>query len=55
MTIDRTNLDAVILGTDPLVDQIGDGRATVEGDEAKLHELIDLLDEFEFWFNIVTP
>jgi alkyl sulfatase BDS1-like metallo-beta-lactamase superfamily hydrolase len=29
--------------------------ARVDGDPQPLHELIDLLDNFEFWFNIVTP
>lgn len=55
VTIDRANLDEVILGTAPLVDQLADGRASIDGDERALHDLIDLLDDFEFWFNIVTP
>ena len=55
VTLDRADLNAVILGTAPLLDQIADGRASVDGDERALHDLIDLLDEFEFWFNIVTP
>jgi len=42
----------VILGTDPLVEQIADGQAKVEGDD---QALIGLLDDSEFWFNIVTP
>ncbi|MCB0828580.1 MAG: MBL fold metallo-hydrolase [Solirubrobacterales bacterium] len=55
VTIDRSNLDDVILGSAPLTEQLADGRARIEGDEAALHDLIDLLDEFEFWFNIATP
>ena len=55
VTVDRADLNAVILGTATLLEQIADGRASVSGDEAVLHDLIDLLDEFEFWFNIVTP
>jgi alkyl sulfatase BDS1-like metallo-beta-lactamase superfamily hydrolase len=31
------------------------GQVTVEGDPGKLAELMGLLDEFEFWFDIVTP
>jgi len=31
------------------------GRVTIEGDPGKLAELMGLLDEFEFWFDIVTP
>ncbi len=31
------------------------GQVALDGDAAKLGELVGLLDEFEFWFNIVTP
>jgi len=31
------------------------GQVTIEGDPGKLAELMSLLDEFEFWFDIVTP
>jgi alkyl sulfatase BDS1-like metallo-beta-lactamase superfamily hydrolase len=31
------------------------GQVTVEGDPGKLAELMALLDDFEFWFDIVTP
>jgi alkyl sulfatase BDS1-like metallo-beta-lactamase superfamily hydrolase len=55
VTIDRAGLDDVILGAAPLPEQIAGGRASVEGDEQVLHEFIGLLDDFEFWFNIVTP
>jgi alkyl sulfatase BDS1-like metallo-beta-lactamase superfamily hydrolase len=55
VTIDRTNLNDVILGAAPLPEQIADGRAKVGGDEQALHEFVGLLDDFAFWFNIVTP
>jgi alkyl sulfatase BDS1-like metallo-beta-lactamase superfamily hydrolase len=45
----------VILGQTTLAEQIKNGTATLEGDHNALHEFIDLLDTFEFWFNIVTP
>jgi alkyl sulfatase BDS1-like metallo-beta-lactamase superfamily hydrolase len=31
------------------------GKLTLDGDPSKLAELMGLLDEFEFWFDIVTP
>ena len=31
------------------------GQLTLDGDPGKLAELMGLLDEFEFWFDIVTP
>jgi alkyl sulfatase BDS1-like metallo-beta-lactamase superfamily hydrolase len=55
LTIDRTELDRVILGGAELADLIGAGAAKVDGDAQALHDLLGLLDEFEFWFNIVTP
>ena len=38
-----------------MTDQIERGTATIEGDGQALHDFIALLDEFEFWFDIVTP
>ncbi|HEY1853657.1 MAG TPA: alkyl sulfatase dimerization domain-containing protein [Solirubrobacterales bacterium] len=55
LTIDRSDLDRVILKTASLEELLADGPAEVEGDAAALHGLLRLLDEFEFWFNIVTP
>jgi alkyl sulfatase BDS1-like metallo-beta-lactamase superfamily hydrolase len=55
LTIDRAKFDRVILGTETLTVQIENGHARVEGDAQALHDLIELLDSFEFWFNIVTP
>ena len=55
VTLDRAHLDEIILGTAPITDQIADGRATVDGDEQALHDFIALLDDFDFWFDIVTP
>ncbi len=53
--IARSDLDTVILGAAPLTGQIADGRAQLDGDEQVLHDFVALLDDFEFWFNIVTP
>lgn len=53
--ISRSNLNDVILGTAPLTEQLAEGRARIEGDPGALHDLIELLDDFEFWFNIATP
>jgi alkyl sulfatase BDS1-like metallo-beta-lactamase superfamily hydrolase len=55
LTIDRSDLDEVILGTAPIADQIADGRAKLKGDDQALRDFIGLLDDFEFWFNIATP
>jgi alkyl sulfatase BDS1-like metallo-beta-lactamase superfamily hydrolase len=55
VTIDREHLNEVILGVAPMPDQISRGTATVDGDAQALHDFVALLDEFEFWFDIVTP
>ena len=55
LTIDRSDLNQVILKEATLEDLLGSGTAKVDGDAQPLHDLLGLLDEFEFWFNIVTP
>ena len=55
ITVDRSRFNDVILGQTTLPDEVAAGTATVQGDARALHEFIELLDTFEFWFNIVTP
>jgi len=56
LTIKRSDLGQVILGSKPLTEQLKGGQARIEGDVKALHDLIiDRLDNFEFWFDIVTP
>jgi alkyl sulfatase BDS1-like metallo-beta-lactamase superfamily hydrolase len=55
LTIDRAELNRVILKEAELKGLLADGTAKLDGDAQALHDLLDLLDEFEFWFNIVTP
>ena len=42
-------------GTGALDDLIAAGEISVEGDTDAIRTLLGLLDEFEFWFDIVTP
>ncbi|HWH20357.1 MAG TPA: alkyl sulfatase C-terminal domain-containing protein, partial [Solirubrobacterales bacterium] len=55
VTIDRADLNRVILKGATLEELLGDGTARIDGDAAALHDLLGLLDDFDFWFNIVTP
>lgn len=55
ITLSRATLDDVLLRKDTLDEKIQAGEITVDGDKAKLDELLSLLDNFDFWFNIVTP
>lgn len=55
VTLTRDTLNNIILQQTKLDDAIASGAVKVNGDQAKLHELVSYLDNFEFWFNIVTP
>jgi alkyl sulfatase BDS1-like metallo-beta-lactamase superfamily hydrolase len=34
---------------------VSSGAVKIQGNQAKLAELVSYLDSFDFWFNIVTP
>lgn len=55
ITLERASLDGIVLGETTLDKAIADGKIKVTGDSAKLGQLMSMLDNFEFWFNIVTP
>jgi alkyl sulfatase BDS1-like metallo-beta-lactamase superfamily hydrolase len=55
LVIERGALDQVLLKTADLAELAGSGRLRVEGDGAKLGELLGLLDEPDPGFPIVTP
>jgi len=51
----RAALDAIVLGEAKLAEKLAAGEARIDGAPEKLVEFLSLLDNFEFWFNIVTP
>lgn len=55
VTLTRETLNRIILHETSVADAISSGDVRVNGNQAKLEELISYLDTFEFWFNIVTP
>ncbi len=55
VTLTRETLNRIILHETSVADAISSGDVRVNGNQAKLDELISYLDTFEFWFNIVTP
>ncbi|WP_043317096.1 alkyl/aryl-sulfatase [Microbulbifer sp. HZ11] len=55
VTINRSSLDDVIMGTAKIDDKVKDGSAKLGGDGAKFKEFLGMLDTFEFWWNISTP
>jgi alkyl sulfatase BDS1-like metallo-beta-lactamase superfamily hydrolase len=55
ITLTRDSLNGIALGDTTLDKAVADGSVKVTGDKAKLGQLVSMLDNFEFWFNIVTP
>lgn len=55
LTISREDWTLVILKQVALRDLLASGKASFAGDIRILNQLFSLLDEFPFWFNIVTP
>jgi alkyl sulfatase BDS1-like metallo-beta-lactamase superfamily hydrolase len=55
LTLSRASMDNIMLGQTTLAKEIENGNATVDGSQEKLNELLGLIVQFPFWFNIVTP
>ncbi|MCL4504275.1 MAG: hypothetical protein M1438_20815 [Deltaproteobacteria bacterium] len=56
VTLTRATFDQVILGGKPALEaKLASGDLKIEGLKEKLGELFSLLDNFDPWFNIVTP
>jgi len=53
--MDRTVLDDINLGLVTLEQVVANETVMVEGDKEKVAEFIGLLDNFDIWFDIVTP
>ncbi|WP_078085317.1 alkyl/aryl-sulfatase [Microbulbifer mangrovi] len=55
LQLSRETLNNIVLQQTTMKDAISGGKVKVNGTEAKVDELMSYLDNFEFWFNIVTP
>lgn len=55
LSINRDDLRDVFLGHAKLDDLVKAGKAKAEGNAGKLGEILSCVDEYNFWFNIVTP
>ena len=55
LTTTRATLDLILMGQASLPEKLAAGEAKIEGSQEKLVEFLSLMDNFEFWFNIVTP
>ncbi|MEZ8341196.1 alkyl/aryl-sulfatase [Vibrio cyclitrophicus] len=55
LVLTKATLDDVQLGNITLEKAIADGQINLEGDPQVLKDFVGMLDNFNFWFNIVTP
>jgi alkyl sulfatase BDS1-like metallo-beta-lactamase superfamily hydrolase len=55
LTMTKATIDAIQLKTVSLEDAISKGDVKLTGKEPAFKEFMALLDDFPFWFNIVTP
>ncbi len=55
ITLSREALNNIMLQQTTLEKAVADGDVMIDGDSNKLGEVLSYLDNFEFWFNIVTP
>jgi alkyl sulfatase BDS1-like metallo-beta-lactamase superfamily hydrolase len=55
VTAARAAIDDVTLGRATFSDQIASGAVAIDGSTDAFVDFLGLLDDFDFWFNIVTP
>jgi alkyl sulfatase BDS1-like metallo-beta-lactamase superfamily hydrolase len=55
ITLSKATLDAIQLKETTLEKAISSGDLKVEGNRQAFSDFLGLLDNFEFWFNVVTP
>jgi len=55
VTLSRETLDNIVLQQTTLADAVSSGKMKIDGSQDKLKDVVSYLDNFEFWFNIVTP
>ena len=54
-TMNRATLDAVLLGQATFADRVADGSIRIAGESAALQSYMAALEQFPYWFNVVTP
>ena len=55
VSLNRSTMDSVVLQETTLADEVASGGITIDGDAAAFEDFLGMLDDFEFWFDIVTP
>jgi alkyl sulfatase BDS1-like metallo-beta-lactamase superfamily hydrolase len=55
VTINRNDLNDIILGVSSIQEKLNEGAVKIDGDVGQLKVLLSLMDKFDFWWNLVTP
>ncbi len=55
VTMDRTTFDLILAGDANFLTQVAQGNASVTGNPLAARAFMNSLDQFPFWFNVVTP
>lgn len=55
VTVNRGNLDQVLMKTMTFKQLIANNQITFEGDANAFFELMQMMEDFPFWFNVATP
>lgn len=55
LRLSRTALNDILCGKAEFFEEVKCGRIELEGDASAFQEFVDVLDRFQFWFDIVTP
>lgn len=55
IALSRDVLNKIVLKEETLKEAMEKGEVKITGNADKLNELLGYMDNFEFWFNIVTP
>jgi alkyl sulfatase BDS1-like metallo-beta-lactamase superfamily hydrolase len=55
VNLTRAKLNDILLGQTTFKNELDAGRISISGNAAALTDLLSMLDNFDFWFNIVTP
>jgi alkyl sulfatase BDS1-like metallo-beta-lactamase superfamily hydrolase len=55
VTMTRVDLNSIMMGETNMQKLVMAGNAKIDGNSQKLGEFVSWLDNFDFWFNIVTP
>lgn len=55
ITMKRSDLNDIMMGKTNMQKLVMAGNVKIDGDSQKLGDFVSWLDNFDFWFNIVTP